>query len=278
MYFNEYEFKKALKMADIDIVKSTSMYEEYLRKYSKDYSTYPYYASNLITLGRLKEAEEVLEYVEEIRRRDNKFSKITKTFELYKKSFAFTKARLLAYQEKYEELFNYYLENKSVFKDNAILFFTKKKLGMLDLGKRDTNSYLYRQIVDYNEEDFLLHIRKHLIDYKDSSCAFNLDFPLEEVITEVKKHIPSDKRLFSGFFENTYYFKFDSCGKDDNKSVNYFKVICFNDTGDIITMYPCGEGEYLPFVDLNYMRDKDTSKVLKIGQIDKFNRRYGFKK
>ncbi len=277
IYFNEYEFKKAFKLTDTDLIKSTSMYEEYLRKYPKDYSTYPFYASNLISLGRLEEAEQVIEEVERKSKRDSKFCGLTKTYPLFKKTLFFVKTRLLAYQKKYDELYEFCMMNRKLLSGDSILFYAKSKLGMIDLSQRDCNSYLYRQIVRYEEEDFLDHVKKHMSDCRDSVSVFDKDFSFNEVLGEIKKHIPSDKKTLIGLYENAYYFRYDNCGQCDYKSVNFIKVICFDDTGDIITMYPCSEGENFPFVDLNYMRGKETEKVKKISQIDKFNRRFGLK-
>ena len=58
------------------------------------------------------------------------------------------------------------------------------------------------------------------------------------------------------------------------KITDYFKVICFHNTSNFITMLPVAEGEFLPHVDLNYMLSESNHKVKIKSQIDKFNQRY----
>ena len=65
--------------------------------------------------------------------------------------------------------------------------------GTVDLRRREPNSYMFRQIVEYKEEDFRDHIKKHLADYNEndrniSVAYFNSDFPIDKAIIEVKKY------------------------------------------------------------------------------------------
>lgn len=139
-------------------------------------------------------------------------------------------------------------------------------------------------MIEYRESDFLDHIKKHMADYNSSLInpnpnIFVPDFPLEEVLEEIKKYIPSDKRLFPGFYEDVYHFKYEHCGRENNRLVNFFKVVCFNDTQDIITICPISYGDELPYVDLSYMKKEETKKEIKRpSALEKFNRRYGNKK
>ena len=63
----------------------------------------------------------------------------------------------------------------------------------MHLKKRDINSYLFRQIVSYDENDFIDHIKKHTAD---SNCdkddpnknIFSTDFPVDKIIDEIKKY------------------------------------------------------------------------------------------
>lgn len=153
---------------------------------------------------------------------------------------------------------------------------------MLDKNLREGNTYLYRQMVYYKNDDFLDHIKEHLADYnKDldnpNSCIFSTDFPISEIIETVISYIPSNKRFFTGFYQDTYVFKYDCCGKVNNKTTNYFKVVCFNDTKDIITMFPSLNCNELPCIDLNYLiknKITENNKVKRLSQIDKFNQKY----
>ena len=143
--------------------------------------------------------------------------------------------------------------------------------------ERDSYSYVFRQILDYQESDFFEHNQKHMVEqiFEDNVSVFVPNFPIHEVIQEVKKYIPSEKRMCSQYFQDDYYFKYDACGTNsDNKTVNHFMVICIHNTQDIITIYPIVEQENLPCVDLNYMVKSPEVKIKRRSQIDKFNQRY----
>lgn len=283
-HYNVWEFKQALNLAEIDPLSARIAFEEYLKKYPNDYSAYPYYCSNLIIIGELELAEKVLDYVEEEYIKDDVFLRAS-SFEKFKYNMFFSRVKLLSYQEKYEELYRFYSDNieMDVGKNlSSVWFYSKKRTGRLSDEKRDVNSYLYRQIVRYEEEEFYQHIEKHLANKnKDldepNTSIFEENFPLKDVVEEIKKHIPSDKRLFLGFYDDIYYFKYDECGRVDMRPVNYFKIICLHNSQDFITMCPVVGNENLPYIDLNYMKKEEPSKVKRISQIDRFNRRYGNK-
>ena len=86
--------------------------------------------------------------------------------------------------------------------------------------------------------------------------------------------IPNENKLSWGFIEDTYIFKYDGCGRDNDRLVDYFKVVTFKNSKDIITMCPSCDCEEFSHVDLNYLNDKEEQKVKKISQIDKFYKRY----
>lgn len=284
-YFDIFEFQHIIKLMDADPYTSLGLFEQYLNKYPSDYSAYLLYCSNLIILGKINEAERVYKYFERKYNEDKSISG-TKKHKRIKESQVFTKIKLLSYQGKYEELYKFCVKNINVIKEgkmNDAFFYSKKMTNRLDPNKRDENSYLFSQIVRYEESDFLEHIKKHLLKEdeninKESITIFKEGFPIEKVIREIKKHIPSEKKLLLGFYDNVYYFKYDSCGRVDNKIVDYFKVVCFNGTQDFITMCPVVVNKSLPYEDLNYLVNEDSfSKVRRISQIDKFNQRFNKK-
>lgn len=284
-YFDVFEFQQIINLMDINPYSSLVLYEQYLDKYPNDYSAYLLYCSNLIILGKLEEAEKVYNYFEKRHMNDNNL-KGTEKEKRIKESMIFTKIKLLSYQEKYEELYKFCARNKNIILENKMndaYFYSKKMTNRLDLSRRDENSYLFSQIVNYDEKEFLEHIKKHRqseegIAQNECSTIFSYDFPVNKVIQEIKRYIPSDKKLLLGFYDNIYYFKFDSCGRVDNKIVDYFKVVCFNGTNNFITMCPVIIDENLPYQDLNYLVNEDNfSKEKRMSQIDKFNQKF-FKK
>lgn len=282
-YFDNWEFKHLLSLVEVDPYEAIKQFEDYLKYYSKDYSAFTYYVYALIIVGRFDEAWDVLKFVEEEYSKDVVFCRDKKKVNRFKDNIIFDTLKLLAYQKRYKELYQYCTINRSkliLFGLESLDCYCCVKLGMQNISSRDECSYRFRQIMEYKESDFLDHIKKHLADYnqdldKPNSSIFVPEFPLEKILNEVKNFVPSDKKLFNGFFDNTYVFKYDGCGRVDNKLVNYFKVVTFHDTADFITMYPVNDCQNLPYVDLNYLNCSQVdSKVKKLSQIDKFKKRY----
>ena len=286
-YYDNDGFKKIMALVDINPYKAISKLKEYFNNYPLDYSSYPYYISLLILIGEFNLAEEKINYIQNIftsgiYKNDERRSAILKHSILY------AKLKLLCYQEKYEEAYNLYQDNKNNTEDlniDKILFFCKKQMGLIDkkaYQERDYYPYFYRQVMDYQESDFIHHAQKHCTDNpfkdEDNITEFIPNFPLQEVVEEIKKYIPSDKKLYPGFIDNMYFFKYDNCGISDNIPINFIKVITFDNSKNIITMYPYRSIKNFPYVDLNYMKEeKKDTKVKKLSQIDKFNKRFGNK-
>ena len=104
---------------------------------------------------------------------------------------------------------------------------------------------------------------------------FLSDFPLTKVIDEVKKIIPSQEHLFSdGLVSEKYFFKYDGCGRVDNKITDYLMAVSIQNTKKIISIHPSLSGENFNYIDLNYLREEKTKKI---SRIDKFNQKYGIK-
>lgn len=287
-YFNEWEFKQAISLIETNPLVSKLKLAEYLQKYPKDCSAYTYYASVLITLGEFADAKKILDYFDYLQS-ENKINKIED-----KRNAIIARIRLLTFEQKYTEasrLCQKYSHELNDIGVEPLKYYYRQKFGELDPNKRNQHTYIFRQIINYEESDFLEHIKKHLSEYnedsqKQSACIFNPEFPLKDILIEIKKNIPSDKRLFFNLYANTYIFKYDDCGKVKEgtsfKSVDYFKVICFQNTDNIITMYPDTNCQRLPhIIDLNYIKQSLPSivgnRLIKkpTSQIDKFNKRFG---
>jgi hypothetical protein len=280
-YYNNWELKKIFNCCNKDPYLAIREAEEYMAKYPEDYAIYAYYASFLITLGRFKEAEAVINKVELLVQNDYKYQNLKDKMTLLKNNINYAKLRIYTYTERYQEFLKLYYEEPGDLKLGAEKLYCRKKLGFINQSDRDTYTYLYRQIISYDENDFLKHIRKHLADYNNidepNTNVFVPGFPIDKIIQETKKYIPGDKKIYSGFIENSYYFKYDNCGKEKNKYVDYFKIAAFKETSDYITICPVADGESLPYIDLNYLRVPDKPMVRKLSPIDKFNRKYGIK-
>lgn len=285
-YFNEWEFKKVFSLFHSDPIECKKRYEEYLEKYPQDYYTYTFYIGVLIELGEFENAEKVLNYVVNVSGNDKSFLKQENKLKTFEENIFFCNLKLLAYKEEFQKLYELCKNNYNLIEKlslQTVDFYAKIKNNIINLESRENISYSLRQIVEYKESDFKEHIKKHLADYiynidNPNKNIFMAGFPIEKVIDEIKKYIPSNKCLFTGFFENAYFFKYTSCGKDNNKTVDFIKVVCFHNTQNFITMLPCSDGENLPYVDLDYLiNTNDLPKIKTINQIEKFNKRFNHK-
>lgn len=279
--FDRWEFLNILSIVDTNPLEAKIRYEEYLKKYPKDYSAYSYYAAVLIMIGEFEAAEKIMDYVEQISKKDQNFNKDLKKIQNLTENFIFVKLKLLMYQEKYEDACKMIKNNQDIVNKyglNHVDFYCWKKLGLIT-NDINIHTYLFNQITNYDEEIFLEHIKKHMADYtaevdEISVSIFKSQFPIKEIIEEVKKHLSSAKRTFPGFYDDVFYFKYDNCGRVNNKIVDYFKVVCFHNTKDFITIYPITECQNLQYTDLNYLVKEDKTNTKRLSQIDKFNQRY----
>ncbi|MBR2833602.1 MAG: hypothetical protein IKE75_04160 [Bacilli bacterium] len=278
-YFNSYEFKQAINTLHKDPYNAMELFENYLENYPNDYCAYPSYIYCLVMIGEIEKASEILDYVESMVSLDAHFQSKTDKFDEYSNRIVLAKMRILARQEKYQEIYDLYFDNPIDLKDEYryIIYYCKNKLGLLDSFPVN-QTYMQRQIINYSEENFKEHIKKHLANYnaddsKQNLSIFGSDFMLDEVINEIKKYIPSENKLCHGLFEDAYIFKYDACGRVNNKLTNYFKVVTFAESSNFITMYPARTCENLPYTDFNYLVDQKP-KVKVLSQTEKFNRRY----
>jgi len=284
-YFNEHEFNKIQDLIETNPKRALELYEEYFKQYPNDHAAYNYYATLLISLKRYEEAEKILNKVKYELENNPLYSKNETRKYFLKFNLLYSKLKLLMFQNKWEEALSFYEKYENIFDgvfNAGIKLYIEKRLGLAKpINNRYEESYSLRQIREYSEDDFRCHMRKHEQDYNEnnkliSNAYFSYDFPMDKVIEEVKKHIPSDKRYQMGFYEDNYIFKYIGCGRYDDKIVDYFKVITFKDTTDIITMTPVSE----QFDDLEQVvcdltelsNNKKEQKVL--SGIDRFNKRY----
>lgn len=284
-YYNQRLFSDCIKDYETRPNSTKENLEEYMKNYPNDFSAYPFYATILINLGLLDEAEEFLQKMLVLASRCNNIIKSSKKMKYMMYGYYLNMLKILIFKKKYFEALDfchtYEDEIKKVnpeFASGSIEFFCAKKAGIIDISKHHPRTYLFNQTLEYSEERFVEHIKKHQQIYNGSEqsvCVFNEDFPIDNILKEIKKYIPSDKKLYHGFTDNIYLFKYDNCGRENYKLTDYFKVITFDGTSDIITMCPnIGNYDY-EYVDLNYLNDeKEDSKVKVLSQIDKFNLRY----
>lgn len=287
-YFNKYEFKKAVDHGNVNPFTAINMFQNYIQKYPDDYNSYCYYANLLILIGKVDEAESVLDKMLKLKEENTKYQNLDRRNYYLTNDILWVKLRLLVYQNKYQELYQFITDNyKRIFNNTDFhvyktILFCKKHLGILSKDDLMSVDYSQQQIVNYSEANLLNHLLRHDADYnrdndKDNEAIFMSDIDISDLINKVKPYLLNASRLYMGFIDDTYIFKYDACGKDGNKTVDFFKVVCLHDTTDILTMYPEDGLNYFPYIDINHLRDSNNIKVKKRSQIDKFNQRYNKK-
>lgn len=270
--YNNYILGNIMKHYKYEPFNVVEQLEEYIRDYPKDSAGYIYYAKMLIDIGNFDIAEQVLDFID-------------KTFPQARyEETKYYRVRLLMLTNRYEEakeVFDKY-KNEIMHRDpqNEIFEIVYDAITNKSLKRNYENRYLVNQMIEYRYEDFLKHIKKHMADSnKDSdnpnAVIFASDFPIDLILEEVKKYVPSDKRIFFSYNNDFYVFKYDNNGRINNKVVDYFRIVALHDTDNFITMYPLDSGAYLPYIDLNYLKDeKEKSSVKKLSRVDKFNQKY----
>lgn len=302
-YYNGLELGQTVALFKSDPYEAINRMEKYIEKYPSDYYSYSFYINMLLSLRKFDEAEVMLDNVSKLVDANSHYKHNVKMYEAYRRGYNFCQMKLLLHKGKYCEVYDSYikpymgiysLDNYDLDKlfDNQhladrvnmrqIKFYCMKKLGLTDLNRKDDKPYLIRQIIDYDYNDFLKHAYRHMIDFNSDNeeeveSLFVSGFPLERVLEEVRKYIPSEKGIYTGVIADRYTFKYTKCGRSNNKLTDYFQIPCFHDTDQFITLYPLIDGKYLDYVDLDYMNEineKSDSKVKRLSQIDKFNQRF----
>ncbi len=242
-------------------------YEQYLKEYESDYITRIYYILSLLKTAQLDAAKDEIRFLDDIIRYSDYAPNLKNDSNRLNRlinQLAQCKFKLLCCQGKYKEALSYYNQNEQKLIGNIYseaLFFLNSRTGNIDPTRREPNTYLYRQIVEYQEDDFMRNILdKQSGKTNDENDDFFFPwFPIEPVITEVKNHLTDQGKLHLHHIDDTWIFKCNDCGTNHNRPVDFFKVSTFHYTKDIFTMTPVfGFTQYPGAIDL-------TEKVKKFG-------------
>ena len=285
IYFNKSEFEYAKKNVVSNPLEAKRRFEDYFEKYPKDYLSYSYYINCLIKLNLLDEAEKIYNYVNNLIQKDSNFLTIECKSNKFQYDMIYTKLRLLTFRGKIKEAYYFIINNQDKIKEDVykpLLLYCKTKLNILVDENIQHHKYIINQIYHYQENNSQNHVKKHLYDYTINEytfdkAIFNEDFPVEMIITEIRKYIPNNKRINKDYIYNSYVFKYDKCGVSHSEITDYFVVDVFNNTDNIITIYPVINATSNPYIiDLNYLKskDEDTGKVKIKSQIEKFKEKY----
>lgn len=266
-------------------------FQQYINKHPQSYSDYIYYIRTLITLRELEKAEETLNRLEQLILLDKKYE--TRVEEKYKKkirdNIVIIKLILLYHHGMYQDAYDLYHKQDQKFQQEnthlaALIFYCRNKIGKVNQNIRDKVGYIFSQIIDYSEKDFLEHIGKHFSEFTSSDdeevkSRFNIDFDLLKVLAEVRKHMNDNTRLYPFLYTDSYVFKYDGCGLlETGEVVDYFRIVCLHDTTNIITMYPAPDSKDYPYIiDLNYLKISDKGNKHVLSRSARFEKKFGLK-
>lgn len=276
-YFDSVEISRIEYFIKRNHIHALERIESYIEKYPEDYYGIILYSGLLIINRRFDEARIVLDKLETNLYSNPKFLNDVHTVDKKIYDLAYSNFKYYLYKGDLEAAYNYYRCNSYLVKNRGLeqlYFYIFSKLNKEEAESLNLDSYIYNQIIDYDYDEMRKHIEKHLMDCSiNNNNVFVREFPIENVLNEIQQYLVDENALYTGLFEDTYYFKLDNCGKVSYKYTNYFKVVCFHGTKNIITMLPITD-EYneVNLIDLNYMnkaidfntKNKSNKIILKI--------------
>lgn len=278
-YFDDKEFKRILHLKKHgNRTQAMIASESYFEKYPYDSTFLPLYAFSLMNDGNLEHASQVLD----------SFNNNKHVIDRDVANYLYAKIRLHGCYREYDKCYKIFSENEQLLKKyvNDFYFlktFLKKKLELsLDIELPVANySYEMFQILNYDPVLALNHCNEHSYEDDEDNLKksfFVSDFDIESVFNKVRDLIliNKDKATSVGVFKELYFFKCDHCGMYANCAgyLDYFKVITFSDSNEILTMYPSEIFVDFPYIDITPVSLEKHTKVKRMSQIDKFNKKY----
>lgn len=135
------------------------------------------------------------------------------------------------------------ISSKDLFQIGFYLKYKLEKLSNKDINK---NSYFIKQLLFYNEDETINHIKLHLDEnsQKRKHTQFLPDLDLKLIYEQIKNTI-LDVNPYNFSLCDKYIINLDFIiGKVNNEDTSTIKVITFSNTKQIITMYPIKNRSY----------------------------------
>ena len=193
---------------------------------------------------------------------------------LYSK--ALVKYRLKKYNEALD-IINILEENDEIFMGVGKLKLEISRLKLIigiikgNIPDYDTRLYSNQQIISYDRKKALEHIILHHIKNIKTS-KFKNEEQIREIFDNVGELLTDDNIVYNSSFDE-YIIKYNSVGSNiSDGNINQLQVVTLPGTKNIITMYPYDGSDSL--LTLEEPKKKDTPKVKRLSQIEKFNKRY----
>ena len=134
-------------------------------------------------------------------------------------------------------------------------------------------AYVEKQIINYDKESAIIHIRSRHKDSYDGKTKFTDNESIRDLYDFALTQMTEDNMVYEDVMD-VYSVHYPNIGEtDDGQPLNHFRIVAVPNTKDIITMYPC-EDYFLP-------RKKDykqEEKPKQMSRVDKFNKRFAASK
>lgn len=263
-FYDLIEISRIEKIMLINHKHALERIEEYLKKYPNDHYAISLYSGILVKNRKFDEARMVLDRLENQLKTN---CKIVNNLYKYKSAFEsliYSNIQYYLYNDDYELAFDCYHKYNNYInpeKYKNLYFYLLKKLNKPELKSYYLGTYFQNQILNYDLDYMRMHIKKHFMrDSRDSYNVFVNSFPIDIVLEEIKKYLVDENAFYGGLMEDIYFFKYDGCGKVVDTYSDYFKVVCYHGTTNIITMLPITEYSELTVIDLNYINYSINNK------------------
>ena len=226
-----YDYKLSndiFKILNVDPFLAVRKMKDYLEVFSRDYSMMCTYCLTLITIGEFDDAYETLLNLEKNYANDHEYhvDRPQGQNEIVSREIKLCRLRYLANAYKYEDALKFLKKNNEELEKskagnlNILDFFLNHRLGNIELDRENQKNYLMRQIVEHKKEDF---IDKFYSERGKGTTTFYDDFDIEKVYDAMHEHLQTGECLHTAFNTDTYYFKYDSCGKVDNRYTSVYR-------------------------------------------------------
>lgn len=169
-----------------------------------------------------------------------------------------------------------YITSKSI---KIMTLIIKKELGILSLqDKFSISDYSEYQVLDYRKEDAINHIKEHKLNDLNDNSKFRYNINLNYLFELIENNIKIAKRSKEKNQMDIYYFGISNVGTTrSGDNANYVRVVAVPNTYNIISIYPVKK-VLCEAINIEYDYDKlfkkENTKVKRISQIEKFNKRY----
>ena len=171
------------------------------------------------------------------------------------------------YLNRYEEALEllpliYEYDNKDIknYSLSIMELVMKKHLGLDTTFKEGGyGDSIKNQIVDYDEELALAHIRSHSFYKAEDSgmkSYFNENVDVEYLIEVIRENLKTSKKVNKNENLEVHYFLVPNIGTYKDTKCNYIKVILVPGTSNIISAYPASytEASNIPILNCDYDR------------------------